>query len=189
MKKTKCMIILLIAILVTLLLGSTVMAKNIYKIVNLKAGKTVNMVDYVCQIIPELNERTDTYYQYKMVIPADGYITINIKADHDTFFYIYKKKITYDERSFPASRSYVHNDLYDMTLYTEGLKNWTRRISLGKGTYYIRTCDDKPIEFRYSFSKASFPANYCWVKAQSLPRGKKVIICQTPKKDYSIGLR
>lgn len=182
MKKTRWMMLLLAAVWASLLLGNTVMAKSVdeEKIYDLQPGKTVKMEDYVTSVeIYDEQEKEyvyqNTFNHYKMVIPADGYITVKMKAEYDDDdVWVYRKKRVYGGDN---SRSAILNVDYQM------IKRGENKFPISKGTYYL--VGNRIISFSYTFTKTSFPTNYRRAKAQTLKRGKKAEICQVPKKNYS----
>ena len=193
MKKTRWMMLLLATVWTSLLLGSTVMAWSFkyrsekeYRFFNVKPNTTVNLKLYMTledtyDDKTEENVYTTVYNQYKMVIPADGYIKVNIQGRHDhDGIDVFRKKRVYN-----SGKLAPHIFKVD---YTD-VRNGKNIIPISKGTYYFEASfsgiDTDTLPFSYSFTKTVFPANHSRAKAQTLKRGKKVEICQVPKKNYS----
>ena len=197
MKKTRCMILLLAAVWASLLLGNTVMAETKFKVNDIKPDTTVNLKDrHELETSYETHDDktgetayTYVYNEYRLVIPADGYIKIKMGGKNDyngIHGYKHPKAYYYANNK---SGDFIQIPLF-FTLEMEDIENGRDIIPLSKGTYYFdaycisnNAADTMP--FSYSFKKASFPANYCRAKAQTLKRGKKAEICQIPKKNYN----
>lgn len=196
MKKTRWMMLLLATVWTSLLLGSTAMAWSFkyrsekdYRVFALKPDTVVNAKNYYTfeQTYDKRTEETvytDVYNQYKLVIPADGYIRVNMKGRNDTGSIngFSKTKAYYDKHSYELIPIYF-------SLHQEDIRNGKNIIPINKGTYYIEVYfagdGTDTLPFSYSFKKVAFPANHSRAKAQTLKRGKKVEICQLPKKNYS----
>ena len=165
MKRRKQWGLFIAIMLLSLWISSNVMADDVYKAIDLKAGEKV------VQKGSEYDSNTGNhmYYRYRIVIPEDGYIKISIYKDTGApFVYIRKKN---DNTSL---RFIARSDI------SEG----SNIVPLSKGTYYLN-CDEEETGFSYTYTKVSFPANYCRRKAVTLKKGVTVSICQTPKRNYS----
>ena len=176
------MMLLLAMVWASLLLGSTVMAGSTTeeKVYKLKPDTTVNMKPYLTYV-ETYDEKTyeynvhNTFHHYKMVIPADGYIKVKMKANSDyDDIWIYRKKRVYGGDNSRSALLY-----FEYKTIKEGMN----KFPISKGTYYL--VGSSGMKFSYSFKKTAFPANYRRAKAQTLARGKKAEICQVPKKNYS----
>lgn len=165
MKRRKQWGLFIAIMLLSLWISSNVMADDVYKVIDLKAGAKV------VQKGSEYDSNTGnrTYYRYRIVIPEDGYIKISIYKDTGApFVYIRKKNDNNNIRHITRSDISAGSNI----------------LPLSKGTYYLN-CDEDETVFGYTYTKVSFTANYCRKKAALLKKGATVSICQTPKRNYS----
>lgn len=90
------------------------------------------------------------YNLYKITIPANGYVTIELPKN-ERMVCIYKSTI----KTKGAIGKYFLSPVF------KEAKNY---IVLPKGTFYLRVSGDTKL--KWSFKKVSNPANYCKAKAK-----------------------
>ena len=130
--------------------------KEEVKIIELKQNTTLSSKGYDTYY-PDTDTYVHTSIVYKITVPANGYIKLNV-SNKSAWIQIYKK-INKEWEYFSWD-----NEVADST----GKKLYY--YVLPKGTYYIPGNDDT--SFKWSFTKVARKTNYCRAKAQSISAGK-----------------
>ena len=104
-----------------------------------------------------------TSYVYKVVVPATGYLRINIANAQE-----------YDTIEIKRKRGQEEPDGY----YESG-----GRYGVDKGTYYIYA--DEGQKFKYTYTKAPAGSNFSRAKATVLAKNTRKHIAQTPAYNFS----
>ncbi|MDO5133883.1 MAG: hypothetical protein Q4D81_13035 [Eubacteriales bacterium] len=142
--------------------------KYVYKITTLKQNTYVTAKGDKSDYNDKTDSYTDTYYLYKITVPANGYVKIQT-TNSSKYIYIY--------RSINKNEYIGHSDrireCYDSKIYYQALP---------KGTYYIYA--DSGTKFKWSFVKCKNPSNYCRSRAATLAAGKKTTIVINPGYEY-----
>lgn len=126
-----------------------------YKVTTLKQKKWVTAKGNTCNYNQDKDTHTDTYYLYKISVPANSFIRIDSKNKSNSI-YIYK---SFNKNSSPSDSiaSFYDNNIY--------------RCVLPKGTYYIYA--EEGTTFKWQSSTSKNPTNFCRSRAARLKAGYK----------------
>ena len=128
-----------------------------YKITTLKQKKWVTAKGNTSNYNQDKDAWTDTYYLYKISVPANSFIRVDSKSKSKTIR-IYKS-INMKDNPYNSDSIFY---LDDATLY--------RRV-LPRGAYYILA--DEGTTFRWQSATTKNPTNFCRARAAKLKAGYK----------------
>ena len=170
MRKSRFFGLCMLITVFQLLLYSNVYAKDVYnyKAIALKPNVTVMQKDSDYKYSG--NDYIRTYYYYKVVAPSEGFFTVSVKKGKSTSFNAY---LNVNKKLDPNT---------DNSFYWRSNEN-INMIPVSKGIYYFWTQPGQTI--KYKFTKVTQKKNYCVGKALPLKKGKKEVVCQTPKYNFN----
>jgi hypothetical protein len=162
MKKLKKVLLFVALLVMACSMTTQAATKTVTKVTTLKQNtwSAKKYSDY--SYSAKTGTGTYTYYMNKIVIPADGYISVSGTANADTYIRLY----TSTKAAYDGSVRATMNSI----------------TAIDKGTYYVY--GDKNFSFKYTFTKAVNSTNYCIAKATTLASGKKVTVCNTSSYFY-----
>lgn len=128
-----------------------------YKVTTLKQKKWVTAKGTSLNYNSAKDTWTDTYYLYKISVPANSFIRIDSK-NKSNWIWIHK--------SFNNKKS-----LSDQDEYTYFHDNIVYRCALPKGTFYI--CAEEGTTFKWQSATTKNPTNFCRSRSARLKAGYK----------------
>ena len=161
----------LLSILVVMAFGTAAQAKEVYKAIATKQNTWYKPKRYEYGWVGD--DYVETYYRYKITVPANYYVTVTLKDKDSCRLNLYKslKAASYDEiEEFYTSSGAVSDN-----------------IVLQKGIYYfgLSYSNGGAAAFKYKFTKYVNKANYKSSKALAWNANKKIAIVQTPGHNYT----
>lgn len=153
--------------------------RDAVNIIDLKQNTTVSASGGSSSYYPETDTHVDTYNAYKITVPANGYIKLNV-SNKSTYFRIYTKVIPGKQEKYMSWEEHFSQDYQVAETY--GKK--TYYYVLPKGVYYINIDGDTRTNLKWTFTKVASKANYCKAKAQTISAGKTYTLVSKYEYDH-----
>ncbi len=131
-----------------------------YESVPLESNKWITTREFTQQY--KNNNIYHKYYAYKITVPANGYLKVDVKfqeENNEVDILSSIKKNTYD---------------YYTDLYSSDSKNKTFYVVMSKGTYYF--VNRLPCKIRWKFIQSKNPTNSCRAKSKKIASNKKEMV-------------